>query len=80
MTQRSTASKRISPGTTRRGIPRFRFISEIIGELRKVVWLTRRELTYLTGLVLVVAITMALIMGVIDFAFSKLVNSVFLGG
>jgi preprotein translocase SecE subunit len=45
-----------------------------------VVWLTRRELTYLTGLVLVVAITMALIMGVIDFVFTKLANSVFLGG
>ena len=80
MTQRSTASRRGNPSAARRSIPRFRFISDTIGELRKVVWLTRRELTYLTGLVLVVAITMALIMGVIDFVFSKLANSVFLGG
>ena len=80
MTQRSTASRRGGPSAARRSVPRFRFIGDIIGELRKVVWLTRRELTYLTGLVLVVAITMSLIMGVIDFAFSKLVNNVFLGG
>lgn len=52
----------------------------MIGELRKVVWLSRRELVYLTGLVLIVAITMGLIMGVVDFGFTKLVDSVFLGG
>lgn len=79
MTQRSTASRRGSQSAARRSVPRFRFISDMIGELRKVVWLSRRELVYLTGLVLIVAITMSLIMGVIDFGFTKLVDSVFLG-
>ena len=72
MTYRSTAARRSSP--------RFRFISEIIAELKKVVWLTRREIAYLTALVLIVSITMGIILGVIDFGFTKLVDSVFLGG
>ena len=72
MTQRSTAAKRSSP--------RFRFISETVAELKKVVWLTRREVVYLTTLVLIVAITTGLILGVIDYGFTKLVNDIFLGG
>jgi len=35
--------------------PRFRFIGETIAELKKAVWLSRREAVYLTALVLVVA-------------------------
>ncbi len=72
MTQRSTAAKRSGP--------RFRFISETIAELKKVVWLTRREVVYLTALVLLVAVIVGLILGVIDFGFTKLVNNVLLGG
>ncbi len=72
MTQRSATAKRSGP--------RFRFISETIAELRKVVWLTRREVAYLTVLVLIVAITVGLILGVIDYGFTKLVNNFFLGG
>lgn len=71
MTQRSTAAKRSGP--------KFRFIGETIAELKKVVWLTRREVVYLTTLVLVVAITAGLILGVIDYGFTKLVNDIFLG-
>ncbi|MBI4303530.1 MAG: preprotein translocase subunit SecE [Chloroflexi bacterium] len=51
-----------------------RFISETIAELKKVVWLTRREAAYLTGLVLIVSIATGLVLGVIDFAFTQLVN------
>ena len=58
---------------------RFRFISEIIAELRKVVWLSRREATYLTALVLIVAITVGLILGAIDFGFTNLVDKLFIG-
>jgi len=60
--------------------PRFRFISEIIAELKKVVWLTRRETAYLTVLVLIVAVTVGLVLGIIDYGFTKLVDGVFLGG
>ncbi len=59
---------------------RFRFISDTIAELKKVVWLTRREAAYLTALVLIVSIVVGLILGIIDFGFTKLVNNVFMGG
>ncbi len=72
MTQRNAIAKR--------GSQRFKFISETVAELKKVVWLSRREIVYLTALVLVVAIIMGLVLGVIDFGFTKLVNDVFLGG
>jgi len=59
---------------------RFSFIGEIIAELKKVVWLTRREATYLTFMVLIVAIIVALILGAFDYAFTNLVDKFFLGG
>jgi preprotein translocase subunit SecE len=65
-------------GTTKRS--RFRFISDIIAELKKVVWLTRREAAYLTFLVLVVTIIVGLILGAFDYGFTELVNKFFLGG
>ena len=66
--------------TAKRGGSRFKFISETIAELKKVVWLTRREAAYLTVLVLIVAITVGLFLGIIDYGFTKLVNDIFLGG
>jgi preprotein translocase subunit SecE len=66
--------------TARRSGPRFGFIRDTIAELKKVVWLTRREVIYLTTLVLVVSVTVGVILGVIDFGFTKLVNDVFIGG
>ena len=65
--------------TAKRSGSRFRFISETIAELKKVVWPTRREAAYLTVLVLIVAITVGLILGAIDYGFSALVEEVFLG-
>ncbi len=65
--------------TAKRSGSRFGFIGGIISELRKVVWLTRREAIYLTGLVLIVAITVGLILGALDYGFSRLVDGVFLG-
>ena len=72
MTHRSTTAKR-------RGLS-FRLFAETIAELKKVVWLSRREVVYLTALVLLVAVIVGLILGVIDFGFTKLVNNVLLGG
>ena len=72
MTQRSTAVKPSGP--------RFRFIRETIAELRKVVWLSRREAAYLTRLVLLVAIAAGLVLGFIDYGFTELINKFFLGG
>jgi preprotein translocase subunit SecE len=71
MKQRSATAKRKSP--------RFRFFGELISELKKVTWLSRQELIYLTGLVLIVTIIMALILGVLDYGFTRLVNDIFIG-
>jgi preprotein translocase subunit SecE len=68
---------------TYHGVPtkrsRFRFIGDIIAELKKVVWLSRQEVVYLTFLVLVVTIAVAIILGAFDFGFGRLVNDFFLG-
>lgn len=70
MTQRSASVKR--------SVVRFRFISDIIAELKKVVWLTRREAAYLTTMVLIVAIIVGIILGTVDYGFTKLVDNVFI--
>ena len=71
MTHRRAAAKRNGP--------RFRFISETIAELKKVVWLTRKEVGYLTTLVLIISLVAGLVLGAFDFGFSTLVE-LFLGG
>lgn len=58
---------------------RFGFIGETINELKKVVWLTKREAAYLTGLVILVAGIVGIILGAIDYGFTHLVDSIFLG-
>jgi preprotein translocase SecE subunit len=59
---------------------RFSIIGETIAELKKVVWLTRREAAYLTFMVLIVAVIVAVILGAFDFGFTNLVDKFFLGG
>ena len=59
---------------------RFKFIGEIISELKKVVWLSRREVAYLTFLVILVAGSVGLVLGAVDFGFANLIRAVFLGG
>ncbi|MFB0559360.1 MAG: preprotein translocase subunit SecE [Dehalococcoidales bacterium] len=66
--------------TTKRIGSRFRRVGEIIAELKKVVWLTRREVAYLTLLVLIVSIAVGLILGAVDYGFSNLINKLLLGG
>ena len=57
-----------------------RFIREIVAELRKVIWPTRKELlTYATVVVVFVAI-MLTIVGLLDLGFAKAVLLVFGGG
>ncbi|MBI2979528.1 MAG: preprotein translocase subunit SecE [Chloroflexi bacterium] len=71
MTYRTTTAKQSGP--------RFGFFSETIAELKKVVWLSRQEAIYLTALVLIVSIAVGLILGIIDYGFTRLVNDVFIG-
>ncbi len=72
MTQPAAAKKK--------GFKLFNYFGEIINELKKVVWLTRRETAYLTGLVLIVTIIAGVVLGALDFGFSQLVQKVFVGG
>ena len=66
------------PTTTKRS--RFRAIGEIISELRKVVWLSRREILYLSTLVLVISVAAGIFLGAIDYGFAALVQNVLVGG
>lgn len=63
----------------RRISSRFKFIGETISELKKVVWLTRREAAYLTFLVLLVSLAAGIVLGAFDYGFTILVDKVFIG-
>ncbi len=65
--------------TKKKGFRLFSYFGEIINELKKVVWLTRRETAYLTGLVLLITIVAAVVLGALDYGFSELVTRVFIG-
>ncbi len=55
------------------------YFVDIIGELKKVVWLSRREIVYLSILVLIVSGAAGLILGALDFGFTALIDKVLLG-
>ena len=59
---------------------RFAFVGEIVGELRKVVWPTRREAIRLTIMVLIVCVIVGIILGSLDYGFAELISKLFLGG
>jgi preprotein translocase subunit SecE len=65
--------------TKKKGFRLFSYIAEIINELKKVVWLSRRETAYLTGIVLLVTIVASIVLGAIDLGFSELITKVFAG-
>ncbi len=66
--------------STKRSNPIFRFVGDIIAELKKVVWLSRREAIYLTGMVLIVAAAAGVVLGALDYGFAQLIDRLFLGG
>ena len=48
-----------------------RYFRETIGELRKVNWPTRQEATNLTIIVLIVTFSMSIVLGFLDFIYSR---------
>lgn len=54
-----------------------RYLKETRAELRKVHWPTRREARNLTIIVLAVTVFMALLLGLLDFGFSRLSEGLF---
>lgn len=55
------------------------FFSDTISELKKVTWLSRREVIYLSGIVLLVTVAVGVFLALIDFGFTRLIQGLFLG-
>ena len=53
------------------------FYKQVVAELRKVIWPTRRELLTYTSVVLVFVMFMVVVVSIFDFAFSQGVEAVF---
>ena len=49
-----------------------RYLRETVGELRKVNWPTRQEATNLTIIVLIVTFSMSVVLGLLDFIYTRL--------
>ncbi|MBG7616989.1 MAG: preprotein translocase subunit SecE [Chloroflexi bacterium] len=56
------------------------FFPDLLAELKKIVWPTRRDGFYLTSMVVIVAVIVGLFLGGVDWIYSQLVNGVLLGG
>jgi preprotein translocase SecE subunit len=56
-----------------------RFITGLWAEMKKVVWLSRREVAYLTGLVLLVTVLTGIVLGLFDWGFSTAVDKLLIG-
>jgi preprotein translocase subunit SecE len=67
VTQQAEVTKRIGS--------RFRFIGEVTAELKKVVWLSRREIVYLSAVVLIVSVAAGAFLGIFDYVFTALVEN-----
>ena len=65
--------------TTKSSGPKINFVSDTISELKKVTWLSRREVIYLSSLVLIVTVVVGVFLALVDFGFTRLIESVFLG-
>jgi preprotein translocase subunit SecE len=80
----STASERGGSGASDKGKPKpslfariSLFIRQVIAELRKVIWPTRKELVTYTTVVIIFVLIMAAIVAVLDFAFTRGVLAIF---
>ena len=65
--------RRVDTDATRRGF-RIKFVGEVVSELRRVVWPPREETTRLTIMVVAVAATVGVFLGLVDIGFSRLIN------
>ena len=73
-------TKKSQPQIVAKKRSRFAFIGEIISELRKVTWPSRRDTVRLTIMVIIVCGLVGLFLGALDYGFSELVAKVLLGG
>ncbi|GAA1782426.1 preprotein translocase subunit SecE [Luedemannella flava] len=77
--ERESSDRKAKAGDKSPGIfGRFgRFVREIVAELRKVIWPTRKELLTYTSVVVVFVVIMLTIVGLLDFGFAKAMLAVF---
>ena len=54
-----------------------RFIGETVAELRRVTWPTRPETVRLTVMVIAVAISVGIFLGIIDLGFARIFDVIF---
>jgi len=72
-------TKKSQPQIIAKKRSRFAFIGDIIGELKKVTWPSRRDTVRLTIMVLIVCVAVGLFLGALDYGFSELVAKLLLG-
>lgn len=66
-------------GTTQSENAIIRYFKETRAELRKVTWPTREETRTLTTIIVIVTVTMALFLGLLDYLFQIVVAGVIAG-
>lgn len=71
-------TKKSQPQIVTKKRPRFAFFGDVVGELRKVTWPSRRDTVRLTIMVIVVCVVAGLFLGALDYGFAELVAKVFL--
>lgn len=65
--------RRLGTGVMRRALT-LRYFGDIVSELRRVTWPTREETYRLTVMVIMVAATIGLFLGLVDMVFSRLIG------
>jgi len=73
-------TKKSQPQIITKKKSRFAFFSDVVGELRKVTWPSRRDTVRLTIMVIAVCVVVGLFLGALDYGFAELVAKVLLGG
>ena len=71
MPKSSRTVGRVNPDVAGRALS-FRYFGETFAELRRVTWPSRDETVRLSIMVIAVALTVGVILGAIDFGFSRL--------
>lgn len=67
------------PGKLKKLVARLSFFGDILSELKKVVWPSRKEVTNLTVMVIIVCLIVGIILGALDYGFYEVINRFFLG-
>ena len=75
MVRNPGAGRRLSAEQARRGLS-LRFVSEVVGELRRVTWPTRDEAMRLTLMVVAVSAAIGVFLGAIDIGFARLFTEI----